>query len=117
MYVKDLDGRKILANKSEYGLWGFDSEDGILGKTDEDLSTAGIAAISVNEDKKALETGKPIIDKDAYTKINDQEYVLLVSKLPLKDENNNVIGLVGIYGTQTDGRSTSKTEQGATKAL
>lgn len=96
VYVKDLEGRKILANESEYKLWGFDSEEGILGKTDADLSPAGIAVISENEDKEVLETGEPIIKKDAYTEINGQEYVLLASKLPLKDENGDVIGLVGI---------------------
>lgn len=102
VYVKDMDGRKILANESEYELWGFDSEEEILGKTDSDLSPAGIAAISKNEDQKVLETGEPIIDKDAYTLINGEEYVLLVSKLPIKDKEGDVIGLVGISVDITD---------------
>lgn len=102
VYVKDLEGRKILANESEYELWGFDSEDEILGKTDADLSPAGIAAISENEDKNVLETGNPIIDKDAYTEINGEQYVLLVSKLPIKDEQGDAIGLVGISVDITD---------------
>lgn len=102
VYVKDIEGRKILANESEYELWGFDSEDKILGKTDADLNPAGIAAISENEDKKVLKTGEPIIGKDAYTQIKGEEYVLMVSKLPIKDEDGEVIGLVGISVDITD---------------
>jgi len=96
VYVKDLDGRKVLANRSEYELWGFDREEQILGKRDTDLSKEGIAALSENEDKQVVEKGEPIIDKDAYTEIEGREYALLVSKLPLKDSNGNVVGLVGI---------------------
>ncbi|MDZ7680918.1 MAG: PAS domain-containing protein [Fodinibius sp.] len=41
VYVKNEDGEKVLANKSEYELWGFDSEEEIIGKTDADLSRDG----------------------------------------------------------------------------
>ncbi|MDZ7659874.1 sensor histidine kinase [Fodinibius sp.] len=102
VYVKDLDGRKVLANRSEYELWGFDREEQILGKRDADLSKEGIAALSENEDQEVLETGEPIIDKDAYTEIDGKEYVLLVSKLPLKDSNGNIVGLVGISNDITE---------------
>lgn len=96
VYVKDLNGRKILANKAEYELWGFDSEEEIIGKTDADLNKEGIAALSENEDKKVLEKGEPIIEKDAYTEIDGEEYVLLVSKIPLKNKDGKTVGLVGI---------------------
>lgn len=102
VYVKDLDGRKVLANRSEYELWGFDREEEMLGKRDTDLSREGIAVLSENEDRQVLETGEPIIDKDAYTEIDGKEYVLLVSKLPLKDSNGNIVGLVGISNDITE---------------
>lgn len=102
VYVKDLDGRKVLANRSEYELWGFGREEQILGKRDADLSREGIAVLSENEDRQVLETGEPIIDKDAYTEIDGKEYVLLVSKIPLKDSNENIVGLVGISNDITE---------------
>jgi len=102
VYVKDMDGRKIIANRSEYELWGFDREEQILGKRDSDLNKEGIAALSENEDRQVLETGEPIIDKDAYTEIDGKEYVLLVSKIPLKDSNRNIVGLVGISNDITE---------------
>ena len=102
VYVKDMDGRKIIANRSEYELWGFDREEQILGKRDSDLNKEGIAALSENEDRQVLETGEPIIDKDAYTEIDGKEYVLLVSKIPLKDSNGNIVGLVGISNDITE---------------
>ncbi len=102
VYVKDLDGRKVLANRSEYELWGFGREEQILGKRDADLSREGIAVLSENEDREVLETGEPIIDKDAYTEIDGKEYVLLVSKIPLKDSNENIVGLVGISNDITE---------------
>ncbi|MDZ7680919.1 MAG: PAS domain-containing protein [Fodinibius sp.] len=52
--------------------------------------------LSQNEDRYVLESGKPIIEKDAYTEIKGEEYVLLVSKIPLKNSKGNTIGLVGI---------------------
>lgn len=102
VYVKDLDGRKILANRSEYELWGFDREEEILGKKDADLNKKGIAVLSENEDKQVLETGEPIIDKDAYTEIDGKDCVLLVSKLPLKDSSGKIVGLVGISNDITE---------------
>ena len=96
VYVKNRDGEKVLANKSEYELWGFDSEDEIIGKTDAELSRDGVAVLSQNEDRYVLESGKPIIEKDAYTEIKGEEYVLLVSKIPLTNSKGQVTGLVGI---------------------
>ena len=96
VYVKDRKGRKVLANRSEYELWGYDSEEEILGKRDSELNDAANAAVSEKEDRQVLETGEPIIDKDSYTEINGEECVLLVSKLPLRNKHGEIIGLVGI---------------------
>lgn len=96
--------KKILANRSEYELWGFKNEDEIIGKTDADLIAEGSAILAQNEDRHVIETGEPILKKDAYTQINGEEYVLLVSKIPLRDTNNDIIGLVGISSDITERR-------------
>ena len=102
VYVKDREGRKVLANRSEYELWGYDSEEEILGKTDSDLADEANAEVSEREDRQVLDAGEPIIDKDSYTEINGEEYVLLVSKLPLRNKSGEIIGLVGISKDITD---------------
>ncbi len=103
IYAKDKEGRKILANATDVRNAGKQSEAEVLGKTDFDLFPEEIAKGFHEGDQKVIKTGQPVINKEEYFIDSDgNEGWLLTSKIPLKDENGNIIGLLGIGRDITD---------------
>ena len=96
-YVKDTDGRKIIANPKEVEFAGKQSENEILGKTDFELHPEKEAHRAWEEDQVVLQKGVPIYDVEG-TLIdkNGKTHWLLCSKVPLRDMYGNINGLVGV---------------------
>jgi two-component system, OmpR family, aerobic respiration control sensor histidine kinase ArcB len=78
---------------------GFRSPDEVIGKTDDEmLWSADSTRIYQAEDEQVLRTGLKILNKEVTIAIPNQiEKVLSISKVPLYDDNNNTIGVLGIY--------------------
>jgi len=97
VYVKDVLSRKMLANKAEVEYMGAKDESEILGKSDVELFPSDSAKISLKEDQLVLKHGEAIIDKETYNfKIDGGDSWFLTSKIPLKNDENQIIGLLGI---------------------
>lgn len=97
IYVKDLKSRKILANKAEYEYLGAKSESELIGKDDFELYPSESAKISVAEDQNVMQNEESIISLETEnTTFEGKKSHFLVSKIPLKDECKEIIGLVGI---------------------
>jgi len=97
VYVKDIEGRKILANPMEIHFAGKESEDEIIGKTDFNLYPGKEAQRSFDEDQIVLKTGKSILGIEGT--LMDREHHLhwlLGSKVPLFDQQGRTIGIVGV---------------------
>lgn len=96
IYVKDLQSRKILANKAEYEYLGFNSETDVLGKSDWDLFPTESATLSIAEDQTVFE-GRSIINRETLNQKKDgQQRAFMISKVPLRKASGEVNGLVGI---------------------
>lgn len=97
IYIKDIELKKILANKAEYKFLGFNKESEILEKTDFDLFSKETAEISRAEDLDVLSTLTPIIGKETIN-INKEgkETIFHTSKIPFLDENGIAKGIIGI---------------------
>gem|GEM_PF-269655 len=105
VYVKDTEGRKIFANPKEVQLSGMNSEDEIIGKTDANLYPAKEAQLSLKEDEHVIKSGKSIINIDGSIIDKDgKQHSILVSKVPLRDVNGKITGLVGVSHDITDRR-------------
>ena len=97
IYTKDLQGRKTLANRVEFEYLGLGSEAEALGKTDFECYPAALAAATTADDQQVLQTGQPIRNREELIISPDgRQRWLLTSKLPLRDEYGQIIGLVGI---------------------
>ena len=97
IYVKDLTGKKVLANKSEYEFVGAKSEAEVLGKDDFDLYNDEFAGNTLQEDLKVVQENQPLLAFESeFYKENGQKSWILASKIPLRNKDNKVIGLVGI---------------------
>jgi PAS domain S-box-containing protein len=96
IYAKDADGRKILANPADLRNFHCKTEAEAIGKTDFDLFPRDIAEKFWADDQKVIQ-GQPVINREEYF-LSDQgeKHWLLTSKLPLRDQNGKIVGLVGM---------------------
>ncbi|MEI8114581.1 MAG: PAS domain S-box protein [Bacteroidia bacterium] len=109
IYTKDLSFRKTLANSTELRYMGAKSEAEILGKDDFDIYPKELAQRFQDDDRTVIQTGIPIINREEYVfDINQQKRWLVSSKLPLRDKDNQVIGLVGIGHDITNQKHTEQ---------
>lgn len=103
VYVKDLSYKKLLANPVDLRYMGLHSEAEIIGKTDHEIYPAAIADSSMTDDQTVMLTGNPYINKEDYFVDNlGEEHWMLNSKVPIKDAQGNIMGLVGIGRDITD---------------
>lgn len=95
--VKDLDGRLISANSAYLRLVGAVTIHEIVGKRDFDLFPAELAAQIAAEDRQVLQSGEPSIDKlEQVIDGGKHGRLFLTTRLPLRDAEGQISGLVGI---------------------
>ncbi len=96
IYVKDLQGRKLLANAADLKNMRCPGEAEALGKSDFDFFSRELAEKFWADDQLVLQ-GQPVIDREEYLiDESGQKRWLLTSKLPFRDADGDIIGLVGI---------------------
>lgn len=97
VFVKDISGRKILANKKEIELSGKKSENDVIGKTDFELYPESEAKYFAAEDHQVIESGKPLLDIEGkLVDMEGHEHWLIGAKVPLRDVHGKITGLVGV---------------------
>ncbi len=97
VFIKDLDSRKILVNKSECDFLNVSGPEMVLGKTDFDMYPKEIAEVFRDEDLQVMNSLKPIIGKETLSRKQDGSVnTLLTSKIPLLGPDGQATGLVGI---------------------
>ena len=103
IYVKDLECRKVLANKADVENIGLSDESEVLGKTDLELFPGKIGERGYLDDKNIITTGKPIFDlEEEFINNKGKHRWLLTTKIPLHDKEGKITGLVGIGHDITD---------------
>jgi PAS domain S-box-containing protein len=103
IYIKDKEFRKILANPAYVHKLGCKYEAEVIGKNDFDFFPKELAEGFYTDDQKVIQSGQPIIDREEYViDENGKKRWLLTTKIPLKDESNQITGLVGIGRDITD---------------
>jgi PAS domain S-box-containing protein len=105
IYAKDLEYKKTLANKSELKHLGLESEVEVLGKTDYDIYEESIANNTLIEDQQVICEGQSILGE--VKPMGDDNWAL-ISKLPLRNENEQIVGLVGISIDYTERKKTQE---------
>lgn len=114
IYIKDKECRKIIANTFDVQYLCRKSESEVIGKNDFDIYPKELAEKFYADDQKVIQTGQPLINREEYVVNEKGEKIwLLTTKVPLHDENNQIIGLVGIGRNITE---LKKTEEEKTKA-
>jgi len=96
VFVKDRQGRKILANAVDVARTGLTAEE-VLGKTDAEIFPPDEAERYAAIDRIVLEEGREITgSEEPFVDPSGETRWMLVSKHPLRDEQGEVTGLVGV---------------------
>jgi PAS domain S-box-containing protein len=103
IYVKDTESRFIITNRAKVNLIGARTEEETIGKTVYSYLAASSAEENMYKDRSVLETGKALINEEEYVinKNGDKKW-LLTTRVPLQENDDKIIGLVGISRDITD---------------
>ena len=110
VFVKDKKGRKTIVNpihiKEIIGhlkYLGINSEIDILGKTDFEVFPEELAQNFFVEDQKVIRDGSLVLNDEGLGFSEEgNQLCLLVSKIPLRDNNGEIIGMVGVANDITE---------------
>jgi PAS domain S-box-containing protein len=97
IYFKDTESRMLIANLAQARLLGAKSPEELVGKTDFDFFPEDLASKYYNDEQRLVQSGEAIIGMEEPTvdTLGNKKWVF-TSKVPLRDNRGQVVGLVGI---------------------
>lgn len=97
---------------------GLQSPDEITGKTDFDLSWKSMAEAYRADDRKVIDAGMLKLGYEESQPTEDGRTVWVrTNKVPLRDQNNNIIGVLGSYEDITERRKAARDLQNSEATL
>jgi PAS domain S-box-containing protein len=97
IYFKDTASRFTRINRAQAQFLGIASTSAAVGKTDHDFQPLELAQTAFAEEQQIVATGQPLIDRLEFNPTADGRPRWLSStKVPLKNEAGQVIGIVGV---------------------
>ena len=83
IYLKDLDSRKVIANKADIENMELVTEDQVIGKTDFDVFPHDEAIMFFSDDQEVIRSKKPVLNREEKMVMkNGYEKWLSTSKIP-----------------------------------
>lgn len=95
IYAKDLNGRFLFANNAVVRNNGLSSVDEIIGLTDFDLHGPELAAPIAEIEQRVIASGIADLGYEERALKGGQDRWLMMSRVPLKDSEGQIVGVVG----------------------
>ena len=103
VFWKDKNSIYLGCNKLFASDSSFSSPKEIVGKNDFQLATKSQAELYRTDDQYVIKTGKPKLNyEEPYATRDGRELWFRTSKIPLRDLDDNVVGMLGIYEDITE---------------
>jgi len=97
VYAKDTRGRFIICNKAVAARMDEPDPAALVGKSDFNLIPHDLAARFYTDEQEIIKTGKPMINHEEPLDLPDGGLGWnLTTKVPLRDKQGKIIGIVGI---------------------
>ncbi len=98
IYVKDSEGRLLLANKAVIRSLGVDTLQELIGKTEIELFPGELTAQFSIAEQAVLDSGQPLINQEepSKAKATGAQSWLLTTRVPFRDSQGKLAGLMGI---------------------
>lgn len=98
IFWKDVEGRFLGANQNFLRDAGLSALEQLVGRTDHEIGVSREQAdLYGQSDQEVLEKNSAVLDFEGLHDQADGTHTLLTSKVPLRDGEGQVIGLLGIY--------------------
>ncbi|MCP4546467.1 MAG: PAS domain S-box protein [bacterium] len=107
--AKDRNSAYLACNTSYADDLGIKPEE-IVGKTDYDFFPEELANKYRADDQSVINSGKTIELEESYL-VDGKELIVNTVKAPLRDENDNIIGIQGIFWDITDRKRTEDVQR------
>ena len=96
IYFKDANSRFLQVNQALAAFFGLKDPDDVIGKSDFDFFAPERARQKAEDERRVMETGRPIIDKIEREELPDGFHLwLLTTKMPLRDRHGKIVGTFG----------------------
>ncbi len=103
IYVKDRQGRFLVANAASLASIGLMHEEDLIGKTDGDFFPPTLAEAWHTQELAIMEAGQGLLDAEAFQPWHmDIRRWVMESLIPLRDQQGDVICIVGVSRDITD---------------
>ena len=97
VYVKDRESRYVVGNIAQAKLVGLQDSDELVGRTVHDFFPPELANAYDTQDRMVMKSSEPMLDREEHwTDSYGREFWFLSSKVPLRDPDGSVLGIVGI---------------------
>jgi PAS domain S-box-containing protein len=96
IYFKDLQSRYIRINPAQARFLGLANAAQALGRTNFNHLPRDFAAQTWEEDRRLLETGRPVVDKVERVGFHSEPRWYSSTKVAIRDQRGAVTGLVGV---------------------
>ncbi len=97
IYIKDVDSRFVIANKKLANVWHLDNPEELIGKSDKDWYPLELAQKFMDDEQAIMKSRMPLINS-VETGLDEygNEIVVSTTKIPLLNDDDEVIGIVGM---------------------
>jgi PAS domain S-box-containing protein len=118
LWFKDVESRFVLVNEATVRRMGLARPEDVLGKSDLQLCPPEAAQQYFADEQKVIKSGQPLIDKEEYViGAGGEKRWILTSKVPLRGEDGELIGLVGFSRDITERRQADALLDGQAEIL
>jgi PAS domain S-box-containing protein len=97
IYIKDRESKFLISNMATAHIMGANTPEELYGKTDFDFYPQDLAATYYADEQKIVQTGLPIVNyEEPGIDHNGNVRFFFTTKVPLKNQAGEVVGIVGI---------------------
>jgi two-component system cell cycle sensor histidine kinase/response regulator CckA len=106
IYIKDTNSRFMAGNQALAQLLGVATPSDLIGRADADFFPRELSERFARDEAEVIQSGVPLMNREDRVRSASGDPVwFMTSKLPLRNQNGQIIGLVGI------GRNTTERKQ------
>jgi PAS domain S-box-containing protein len=105
VFVKDTESRFVINNTAHLRALRATTQEEVVGKTDFDIFPHDLAAQYYADEQAVVQTGQPLANREEqYIDPTGEMRWLSTTKVPLRDSQGEIVGLVGVSRDITEHR-------------